>query len=312
MQKSFVKRFAWESYPQLVRVVCIGGDIETIGRSIDSPSSLYSAELCGGTHVHQTNDLVDVVIVGLRSRNQAVKEFVAISGEHAARSRSCGQQMLSEVSNKLDAIQEAYTQADSADKLLVCAEDLISLQSHADLLTGGSEEELPFVHRCTLGRYQKHIQRMLGEIRNAMRKLNDTPALVDPVMVGQLRKLLKERTLPPTSVVVEPFNITNYKKFAQSIFYVFPREPIVLFHKASAVLFHPQAKAVDWANGAARWLDLSDSGLDLRVEAFKEVDPSCPGNRLAILRLVSLKGQRQHDWQPHFSKLSHSVTAALP
>uniref|UniRef100_A0A5K3FPT6 alanine--tRNA ligase n=1 Tax=Mesocestoides corti TaxID=53468 RepID=A0A5K3FPT6_MESCO len=76
VEKSFVKRFAWESYPQLVRVVCIGGDIETIGRSIDSPSSLYSAELCGGTHVHQTNDLVDVVIVGLRSRNQAVKEGI--------------------------------------------------------------------------------------------------------------------------------------------------------------------------------------------------------------------------------------------
>ena len=74
VQKSFVKRFAWETYPQVVRVVCIGGDLKAIEENINGQSSFYSAELCGGNHLQQTEDLVDVVIVGLRSRNSFIKE----------------------------------------------------------------------------------------------------------------------------------------------------------------------------------------------------------------------------------------------
>lgn len=55
-------------------MVCVGGDLETIDEKINRSRGFYSAELCGGTHVRQTEDLVDVVIVGLRSRNQSVKE----------------------------------------------------------------------------------------------------------------------------------------------------------------------------------------------------------------------------------------------
>lgn len=79
MQKSFVRRFAWATYPPMVRVICIGGDLETIEDKLNGPPAFYSAELCGGTHLRHTEDLMDVVIVGLRCRNQSIKEVCNLS-----------------------------------------------------------------------------------------------------------------------------------------------------------------------------------------------------------------------------------------
>ncbi len=69
-----MKRFAWEAYPQRVRAVSIGGDLEGVEENIQGPPAIHSAELCGGTHLHQTEDLIDVVVVSLRARNQSIKE----------------------------------------------------------------------------------------------------------------------------------------------------------------------------------------------------------------------------------------------
>ncbi len=69
-----MKRFAWEAYPQRVRAVSIGGDLEGVEKHIQGPPAFHSSELCGGTHLHQTEDLIDVVVVSLRARNQSIKE----------------------------------------------------------------------------------------------------------------------------------------------------------------------------------------------------------------------------------------------
>lgn len=72
-----MKRFPWEAYPTVVRAICIGGDLDTIANAEpmgEIGSSFRSAELCGGTHLQTTEDIVDVLITACRARNQFVKE----------------------------------------------------------------------------------------------------------------------------------------------------------------------------------------------------------------------------------------------
>ncbi|VDK32126.1 unnamed protein product [Taenia asiatica] len=295
IEKSFVKRFAWATYPPMVRVICIGGDLETIEEKLNDPPAFYSAELCGGTHLHHTEDLVDVVIVGLRCRNQSIKEvcslfinpvllFVAISGESAARSRDYGERMLSRVSTEFEVLETESREAKgSMPWLLDCAERVIALMSQVNSILGGLEENLPYLHRSALTRCQRRLSTLLGGIKTAMRDCASIPAHVDPLTVAQLERLFKEgQTGAEGSPFVGAFNISNFDK--------------------------AKGKAVEWATAASNRLDLSGRNLGIRVEDFRKDSLDSGADHFAIVRLFSLKDQRQRDWKPHFAKLVHSTT----
>lgn len=69
-------------YPDIVTVVCIGDPVVSDLSSTETdklPTPSSSAELCGGTHVVNTVDLIDLVVIGLRGRKQAVKQVSMLS-----------------------------------------------------------------------------------------------------------------------------------------------------------------------------------------------------------------------------------------
>nr|CDS27185.1 alanyl tRNA synthetase mitochondrial [Hymenolepis microstoma] len=313
-EKPFVRRFPWETYPQKVRTVCIGGDVETISEKITGSTGFYSAELCGGTHVQQTEDLVDIVIIGLRARKQSVKEFIAISGESAVRARYYGSQQILCVSTELDSVKKTIKKGShSFSDLITCAERLFTLQSAVDTILGGRPDVcLSHLDRCVVTRYQQRLSGLLGTIRTAARKASGVPDNVDPIMVGQLVQLIAESGSrgDDMSPIARPFNISNFSKFALSILHLAPKRPIVFYQKGLAVFYHPQSneKAMKWAQMSIKRLNVEGANLATRVESFNRSNLGGGADHFAIVRLFSTKNRRQRDWKPYFAQLVSAIS----
>ncbi|VDP85171.1 unnamed protein product [Echinostoma caproni] len=95
-------------YPETVIAVCIGDppDIDAASVRAAHPSSGSSAELCAGTHVKNTVDLVDLVVIALRGRKQAVKQFVGVVGDTARQVRLCGNRLLTTAQHREARVSE--------------------------------------------------------------------------------------------------------------------------------------------------------------------------------------------------------------
>lgn len=73
-----------ETYPNPVRVVSIGMDVDTMLADPKKPDwRQYSVELCGGTHVEQTGLLKDLVIVEESGIAKGIRRIIAYTGEAA-------------------------------------------------------------------------------------------------------------------------------------------------------------------------------------------------------------------------------------
>jgi alanyl-tRNA synthetase len=74
-----------ETYPNPVRVVSIGVDIDTLLQTPKNPEwRKYSIEFCGGTHVDQTGQIKDLIIIEESGIAKGIRRIVAYTGEAAA------------------------------------------------------------------------------------------------------------------------------------------------------------------------------------------------------------------------------------
>lgn len=73
-----------ETYPNPVRVVSIGMDVDTLLADPKNPDwRKYSVEFCGGTHVEQTGLIKDLVIVEESGIAKGIRRIIAYTGEAA-------------------------------------------------------------------------------------------------------------------------------------------------------------------------------------------------------------------------------------
>lgn len=73
-----------EIYPDPVRVVIIGPEVQMILANPESPSwKEVSVELCGGTHVESTSQIVDFILVDELAVAKGIRRLVAITGPEA-------------------------------------------------------------------------------------------------------------------------------------------------------------------------------------------------------------------------------------
>jgi alanyl-tRNA synthetase len=92
-----------ETYPNPVRVISIGMDIDTM---LADPKKedwrKYSVEFCGGTHVEQTGLIKDLILVEESGIAKGIRRIIAYTGEAAHQI----QRVAAEFSKKLDALDE--------------------------------------------------------------------------------------------------------------------------------------------------------------------------------------------------------------
>jgi alanyl-tRNA synthetase len=73
-----------ETYPDPVRVVSVGVELEEILKDVKDPQwEKISIEFCGGTHVAKTGDIKDLVILEESGIAKGIRRIIAVTGEDA-------------------------------------------------------------------------------------------------------------------------------------------------------------------------------------------------------------------------------------
>lgn len=73
-----------ETYPDPVRVVSVGVELEEILRNVKDPRwHEVSIEFCGGTHVQKTGDIKDLIILEESGIAKGIRRIIAVTGEEA-------------------------------------------------------------------------------------------------------------------------------------------------------------------------------------------------------------------------------------
>ncbi|KAK9768732.1 Alanine--tRNA ligase [Basidiobolus ranarum] len=82
-----------EVYPDPVRVVSIGFDVNEMVEDVSNPQwSETSVEFCGGTHVAQTGDIKSFVIVEESAISKGIRRIVAVTGKEAQQAHELANQ----------------------------------------------------------------------------------------------------------------------------------------------------------------------------------------------------------------------------
>ncbi|KAJ2491315.1 Alanine--tRNA ligase [Coemansia sp. RSA 2050] len=116
-----------ERYPDTVRVVSMGADLEHVAAApTDEKWSAYSIELCGGTHVTSTGEIGSLVVVEESAIAKGIRRIVAVTGEVADAARHQHQRLATGVAN-LSSLQNNSATLDAEIKRLAKEIDTASI-----------------------------------------------------------------------------------------------------------------------------------------------------------------------------------------
>jgi alanyl-tRNA synthetase len=87
-----------EQYPDRVRVISIGGDIDAMVADPKNEEWMkYSVELCGGTHCRRSGEIERFALISEEGVAKGIRRVVGISGEAARKAEAEGQALLDEL-----------------------------------------------------------------------------------------------------------------------------------------------------------------------------------------------------------------------
>ena len=95
-----------EKYPERVRVVSIGADIDQMLTTPDDEKWMeYSVEYCGGTHVQTTSEIEHFVLIGEEGVAKGIRRVVGVTGARALESQQLGQKLQKEVNDLASCVE---------------------------------------------------------------------------------------------------------------------------------------------------------------------------------------------------------------
>lgn len=101
---SGVRAVFGETYPDPVRVVSVGADVDEILKNVKDPRwNQVSIEFCGGTHVQKTGDIKDLIILEEGGIAKGIRRIIAVTGEVAHEAQKVAQEFQQRL-DRLDAM----------------------------------------------------------------------------------------------------------------------------------------------------------------------------------------------------------------
>ena len=117
-----------ETYPDPVRVVSVGVEIEELLQNVKDPKwHEVSIEFCGGTHVQKTGDIKDLVILEESGIAKGIRRIIAVTGEDAHEV----QRVAAEFGTRLTALEKMKHGADKELQVRATQQDLNQLSISA-------------------------------------------------------------------------------------------------------------------------------------------------------------------------------------
>ncbi|OJJ46325.1 hypothetical protein ASPZODRAFT_2103593 [Penicilliopsis zonata CBS 506.65] len=126
-----------ETYPDPVRVVSVGVELDEIMKDVHNPRwKEVSLEFCGGTHVQKTGDIKELVILEESGIAKGIRRIIAVTGEEAIEVQRVAKEF-GERLNRLDALklgpekeQEAKQIQTELNQLTISAIEKAKLRQH--------------------------------------------------------------------------------------------------------------------------------------------------------------------------------------
>ncbi|KAJ1921361.1 Alanine--tRNA ligase [Mycoemilia scoparia] len=180
-----------EVYPDPVRVVSIGADIDEIMKSLsDSKWANYSIEFCGGTHVPKTGEIKLFSILEEGSIAKGIRRIIAVTGEEAMKSQLLAKSFEEEIS-RLEELKGAELEA---------------------MLKKTSVE----LNNLTISAYEKHLFRQRFDAIKAKFVEADkaAKAAIAKAAVDKVKELIENN--PDTKFIIEDLNVGGNNKAISS------------------------------------------------------------------------------------------------
>ena len=103
-----------ETYPDPVRVVSVGVEVEEILQNVaDERWGQVSVEFCGGTHVQKTGDIKDMIILEENGIAKGIRRIIAVTGEDA----HAVQRVAAEFEERLSLLEKAESGPEKDTKI---------------------------------------------------------------------------------------------------------------------------------------------------------------------------------------------------
>ncbi|XP_072034822.1 alanine--tRNA ligase, cytoplasmic-like [Amphiura filiformis] len=169
---------------EAVNVVSIGETVEALNKDAD-PGLKTSVELCGGTHVENTNDIKKLVIISQSQKTGGVRRLVAITGDEAVATESIANMFDSDMAKLREEVHH-YLQTDRTSQRSVL------LKNKLDAL----EESLK---AATFELWKKdNLRREILALKEKLKRLNT--AMMNKQLKQIARNLYAEFTAEEGSV----------------------------------------------------------------------------------------------------------------
>ncbi|XP_075211753.1 alanine--tRNA ligase, cytoplasmic isoform X1 [Lycorma delicatula] len=116
-----------ETYPDPVRVVCIGVPIEELENDPSGPAGLKtSVEFCGGTHLHRSGHIGDFVVASEDSIAKGIRRIVALTGPEATKALKKAELLEREVKEIHEIVENTKNSvsSDLSKKIITLTEEI--------------------------------------------------------------------------------------------------------------------------------------------------------------------------------------------
>lgn len=181
-----------ETYPDPVRVVSIGFEVDELLKDPDNKAwKEVSVEFCGGTHVQNTNDIKDLVIVEESGIAKGIRRIIAVTGQEAHRL----QNIAKEFGVRLDKLEKLEFGPQKEAEMRRTVKDLKELTTSA-VMKKGLTARLETIQKDLLAlqkaREKKEADAATAMITSEFEKNKDAKALVLALPISANGKALSQ------------------------------------------------------------------------------------------------------------------------